>query len=64
MKGSENMQEAEIEMVGFDNAGHLDQDDHLDDTGHLDDDVQEKTGMHFVWISRYLDDIKGNKGDI
>ena len=46
MKGSENMQEAEIEMVGFDNAGHLDQDDHLDDTGHLDDDVQEKTGMH------------------
>ena len=32
MKGSENMQEAEIEMVGF------------DDAGHLDDDVQEK--MH------------------
>ena len=28
------MQEAEIEMIGF------------DDADHLDDDVQEKTGMH------------------
>ena len=58
MKGSENMQEAEIEMVGFhhaghhdddghlDDAGHLDDDGHLDDAGLLDDDVQEKTGMH------------------
>ena len=46
MKGSENMQEAEIEMVGFHHAGHHDDDGHLDDAGHLDDDVQEKTGMH------------------
>ena len=36
-------------MVGF------------DDAGHLDDDVQEK--MHrFVWIFRYLDNMKGDMG--
>ena len=46
------MQEAEIEMVGFHDAGHLDDADHLnedghfDDAGDLDDDVQEKIGMH------------------
>ena len=46
------MQEAEIEMVGFHNAGHL------------EDDVQEKTGTHhFVLMFRYLDNIKGDKGD-
>ena len=56
MKGSENMQEAEIEMVGFDDAGHYDDDGHLNEDGHFDDDVQEKTGMHrFVWIFKYLD---------
>ena len=32
------------------------------DAGHLDDDVQEK--MHrFVWIFRYLDNMKGDMGD-
>ena len=38
------MQEAEIEMVGFHDAGHLDDADHLNEDGHFNDDVQEK--MH------------------
>ena len=45
------MQEAEIEMVGFHNAGHLDDDGHLDDAGHLDDDG-------------HLDDANGSPASI